>query len=682
MKKTEPPRAKKEMKELTIHGHTRFDPYYWLNERNNPEVIAHLEAENAYKEAVMEPTKELQGKLYNEIVGRIKQDDSTVPFFDNGYFYYVRYEEGQEYPLFCRKKGDLGTEEEIMLNVNEMAQGFDFYHVAGLSVSKNNKYVAYGVDTLGRRLYTLHVKNLETGATINYSISNTSPGYAWANDNETIFFTLKDEITLRPYVVIKGNINNDPADANEVFTEEDETFMTGVYKTKSDRYIMIVSNSTLSAEYRFTDADKPATFQVIQPREQELEYSISHFGNKFYIVTNLGAKNFRLMETPVDKTTKESWREVIPHREDVLLEEIELFNDFLVVNERKNGLSNLRIIEWATGTDHYLNFGEEVYVANVSVNPQFDSKTLRYTYSSLSTPSSVLDYDMVSREKKLMKQQEVVGNFLPADYEAQRLYAPSRDGKKIPISLVYKKGFKADGSFPLLLYGYGSYGHTIDPYFNPVRLSLLDRGFVFAIAHIRGGQVYGREWYDDGKMLNKKNTFYDFIDCTKYLIEKKYTSKQHLYALGGSAGGLLMGAVVNLEPELFHGVIAAVPFVDIVTTMLDENIPLTTGEYDEWGNPNVKKYYEYIHSYSPYDNVTEQEYPHLLVTTGLHDSQVQYWEPAKWVAKLRDKKQGDNLLLLHTNMGTGHGGASGRFEKYWETALEYAFLLMLEEIKE
>lgn len=682
-KMPEPPIAEKKPKELTIHNDTRVDNYYWLNKRENPDVVAYLEAENEYTKALMEDTEEFQQKLYDEIVGRIKQDDESVPYKDNGYYYYTRFEEGKEYPIYCRKKESLEAEEEIMLNVNEMAEGHEYYQVVGLNVSPDNKLLAFGVDTVSRRLYTLNIKNLETGEIFEYTVPNTSGGSAWANNNQTLFYTQKEEGTLRSFKIFRRDITQ-PAETDvEIFYESDETFGCAVYRTKSEKYIMIASYSTLSNEYRFVSSDNPlAEFKVVQPRENELEYSVSHFKDKFYIVTNLNARNFRLMETPVNKTEKEYWKEVIPHRSDVLLEDIEIFEKFLVVNERKDGLSNLRIINFEDKTEHYLDFGEEVYVANISINPDFDSKVLRYGYSSLTTPYSTLDYDMESKEKTLLKEQEVIGDFNKEYYEAKRLYATARDGVKVPISLVYKKGVKKDDKNPLLLYGYGSYGHTIDPYFSSVRLSLLDRGFVFAIAHVRGSQVYGREWYDNGKMLKKKNTFTDFVDCASQLIDENYTTPEHLYAMGGSAGGLLMGAVVNMAPEKFNGVIAAVPFVDVVTTMLDESIPLTTSEYDEWGNPNEKEYYDYILSYSPYDNVEAKEYPNLLVTTGLHDSQVQYWEPAKWVAKLRDMKTDNNMLLLHTNMEAGHGGASGRFKRYKETALEYAFLFKLEGITE
>lgn len=678
-----PPVAKKIAKELTIHGDTRIDNYYWLNNREDTAVIAYLEAENAYREEIMKETEQFQEQLYDEIVGRIKQTDMSVPYRLNGYYYYTRYEEGQEYPVYCRKQGTLEAEEEIMLNVNEMAEGFAYYAVGGISVSPDNQLIAYGVDTLSRRMYDIHFKNLETGEIYSDVLPVTSGGVAWANDNKTVFYTIKDEQTLRPYKVMKHRLGNKVASDVKVYQEDDETFVCGAWKTKSREYIMIGSFATLSNEYRFLDANKPdGDFKLVQPRIRELEYSVSQYGDKFYIVTNLDAKNFRLMEAPVSAPGKENWKEVIPHREDVYLDGIEIFNNFLVVSERKDGLINLRIMPWDGSEEHYLDFGEEAYLAYISTNPEFETDILRYGYTSMTTPSSTYDYNMVSREKELLKQQEVLGGkFNKENYETKRLYATATDGTKIPVSIVYRKGMEKNGKNPLLLYGYGSYGYTIDPSFSSVRLSLLDRGFIYAIAHIRGGQIYGRQWYEDGKFFNKKNTFTDFVDVARFMIDENYTSTKHLYAMGGSAGGLLMGAVVNLAPELFNGVIAAVPFVDVVTTMLDESIPLTTGEYDEWGNPNEKDYYEYMLSYSPYDNVETKDYPNMLVTTGLHDSQVQYWEPAKWVAKLRDMKTDDNLLLLYCNMDTGHGGASGRFERYKETAMEYAFLFMLEGIK-
>jgi oligopeptidase B len=676
-KPMKPPVAKKIQKELTIHGHTRIDNYYWLNERENPEVIAYLNEENQYTDTMLGDVKILQENLFEEITGRIKQNDQSVPYRDNGYIYYVRYEEGKEYPIYCRKKDNLSSVEEIMLNVNELAEGYKYFSVVGLSVSPDNKILSFGVDTLSRRIYDILFKNLETGQMYNLKIPNTTGSSAWANDNKNIFYSLKDK-TLRSYKIMRHTLGSEVSSDKEIFYESDETFGTYIYNSKSKKYLIIGSFSTLSSEYRILEADKPYDdFKIFHPREKELEYSIDHFEDNFYIVTNYNAKNFRLMKTPVDKTPKENWTEIIPHRMDVLLEDMEIFKDYLVIKERKNGLTQIRIITWKNGEEHYLNFGEETYVAYLSVNREYDTKFLRYGYSSLTTPHSTYDYNMETKEKILLKQDEVIGDFDPANYKAERLYAQGEDGVSIPISLVYRKGLQRDGNNPLLLYGYGSYGISQDPYFSSVRLSLLDRGFVFALAHIRGGQELGRLWYEDGKLLKKKNTFIDFISCAEHLIKEKLTNKEKLFAMGGSAGGLLIGAVVNMRPDLFRGVVAAVPFVDVITTMLDESIPLTTSEYDEWGNPNVKEYYDYILTYSPYDNIEEKDYPAILAMTGLHDSQVQYWEPAKWIAKLRSMKTDNNLLLLHTNMDAGHSGASGRFQKYKETALEYAFLLYL-----
>lgn len=677
------PVAKKVPHELTIHDHTRIDNYYWLNNREDSAVINYLNEENSYRESVMEKTAQFQADLFEEIVGRIEQTDMSVPYFVNGYYYYSRYEEGKEYPIYCRKKESLDSAEIILLDVNIMAEGHPYYQVGGLSVSPDNKLMTFGVDTVSRRIYTLYVKNLETGEILKDKIDITTGSVAWANDNKTFFYTLKDQQTLRSNIVMKHILGDDISKDKLIFKEEDETFVCAAYKTKSRDYIMIGSFATLSNEYRFLDANTPdGDFKMIQPRVKELEYGVDHYGDKFYIMTNWDAKNFRLMETPVSAPSMENWTEVIGHREDVYLDGIEIFNKFLVVSERKDGLVNLRIMPWDGSEEHYLDFGEEAYMAYISTNPEFDTEILRYGYTSMTTPSSTFDYNMVSKEKELLKQQAVLGGMFDKDnYETKRIYATAEDGTKIPVSIVYKKGMKLNGKNPFLLYAYGSYGITMDPTFSSVRLSLLDRGFIFAIAHIRGGQIYGRQWYEDGKFLKKKNTFTDYIDVAKYLIAGKYTNSEHLYGMGGSAGGLLMGAVVNMEPELFKGVIAAVPFVDVVTTMLDESIPLTTGEYDEWGNPNDKVYYDYMLSYSPYDNVAAQDYPNMLVTTGLHDSQVQYWEPAKWVAKLRDMKTDDNLLLMYCNMETGHGGASGRFERYKETAMEYAFIFMLEGIE-
>ncbi len=677
------PIANKIPKTLSIHGDNRIDNYYWLNNREDSAVIDYLNAENAYREAMMAHTKPFQEKLFAEIKGRIKQTDESVPYKDNGYSYYTRFEEGKEYPIYCRKQDTAQAAEQILLNVNELAEGHEYYQLGGFEVSPDNTLLAYGVDTVSRRQYTIYVKNLLTGELLTEAIPTTTSSVAWAADGKSFFYTLNDEQTLRSYKVMHHYLGKATSTDKTVFEEKDATFNTEVFKSKSKRYIFIQSYSTLSSEYRFVDAGSTdAPFTVFQPRERDLEYSIEHFEDKFYIVTNLQAKNFRLMQTPVTATTKANWQEVIAHRSDVLLEGIEVFRDFMVINERKNGLAQLRIIHQADKKEHYLDFGEESYYAYSSINPEFDTKVFRYGYTSLTTPNSTFDYNMESRQKTLLKQQEVVGGYDANEYETKRMYAAAADGVKVPISLVYKKGTKLDGTSPCVLYGYGSYGATMDATFSSVRLSLLDRGFVFAIAHIRGGQEMGRQWYEDGKLLKKKNTFTDFIACGEYLVAQKYAAKDKLMAMGGSAGGLLMGAILNMRPDMWRGVVAQVPFVDVVTTMLDESIPLTTGEYDEWGNPNEKKYYEYMKSYSPYDNVTATAYPSLLVTTGLHDSQVQYWEPAKWVAKLRELKTDNNSLYLYCNMETGHGGASGRFDRYKEVAMEYVFLFDLLGIKE
>lgn len=670
-----PPDAKQIAKELTIHGDTRIDNYYWLNERENPEVIAYLEAENNYTKAILKPTEKFQEDLFNEMKSRIKEDDESVPYKENGYFYYTRYETGKEYPIYCRKKENPEAPEEILLDVNKMADRFEYFHVSGLSISPDNKILAYGVDTVSRRKYTLYFKNIETGELFPETIINTGGSAAWANDNKTVFYEQKDDQTLREYKIFRHELGTGTLNDKEIFYEEDETFNTYVYKSKSEKYIIIGSSSTVSDEYRVLDANNPGgEFMVIQPREKGLEYSVSHFGDYFYIRTNLNAINFKLVKTPINKTGKENWIDVIPHNDDIYLENIEIFKNFLVLEERKDGLNQVRIIKWSDNSEHYLDFGEETYTAYISMNPDFDNDLLRYGYSSLTTPSSTIDYNMVTREKTIKKEQAVLGGFDKTNYESKRIFATASDGKKVAISLVYRKGIKLDGTNPALIYGYGSYGATMDPYFSSTRLSLLDRGFVYAIAHVRGEQYYGRQWYENGKLLNKINTFTDFIACSEYLIEQGYTSNEKLFAMGGSAGGLLMGAIANMRPDLYKGIVAQVPFVDVVTTMLDETIPLTTNEFDEWGNPKDSTYYNYMLSYSPYDQVKAQNYPAMLVTTGLHDSQVQYWEPAKWVAKLRDMKTDNNVLLLYTNMEAGHGGASGRFQALKEYALEDAFI--------
>ena len=650
------PRAKEIPVEMTVHGDTRVDEFYWLRERENPEVIDYLNAENAYREKIMAGTEDLQGRLYDEMVARIKKDDSSVPYELDGYFYYTRYEGDLEYPLYCRKQGSLEAEEEIMLNVNELAEGHEYFQVVGLSMHPSNQKISFGVDTVSRRIYTIYTKDLVSGAIDVVTEKECTGGSTWSADGNYLFYTVKDLETLRSDKIKRWDAH---AGKHEIiFEEKDETFSTFVYKTRSKAYIIIGSGSTMSDEYRFIPANDPlAEFQMIQSRERGLEYGVSHFGEHFYIRTNADeATNFKLVKAPVTNPSKAQWKDVIAHREDVYLESMELFSDYLVLEERSDGLTHLRIQSW-DGEAYYLPFEEEVYMVYLGNNPSFDQGHLRYGYTSLTTPGSVIDYDFKTGEKTVQKQQEVIGGYDASAYETKRLWATANDGTKVPVSIVYKKSMlRENGPNPTLLYGYGSYGITIDPSFSSVRLSLLDRGFVYAIAHIRGSQYMGRPWYENGKMFEKKNTFSDFISCAEVLIEKGYAIPETLMAMGGSAGGLLMGAVVNDRPDLFRGVIAAVPFVDVVTTMLDESIPLTTGEFDEWGNPKNEDSYHYMKSYSPYDNVKAQDYPAMLITTGLHDSQVQYWEPAKWMARLRKTRTNpEQPLLMYCNMDTGHG---------------------------
>ena len=694
MQKSTIPKATKKPYEMTEHGNTRIDNYYWMRltddqksakkyDNQTTEVVEYIEDENSYLESNLSHTKNFQNDLFEEIVGRIEKDDESVPYFDNGYFYYSRYESGKEYAIHCRKKGSLDGQEEILLDENILADGFDYFAIGGRRVSPDNKWLAYGVDTLSRRIYEIHFKNLETGEVLETTIPNSSYGIAWANDNKTVFYTSKNEITLLGEKIWRHKMGSKSSNDKLIYFEKDDTFYTGVYRSKSGKFIIIYHQSTLVSDYQILNADSPdGSFKKFTKRGTEHEYSIDHYNDKFYIITNWKAKNNRLMETPDKRTSMSNWKEVIPHRDDVHLLGMEIFKNHLVLNERKNGLRGLRVIHQKSGKDEYLDFGEETYTASISVNEEFDTNILRYSYTSMVTPRSTYDYNMDSGTFDLMKEQKVVGGYDKSLYHSERIYAIGRDGNKVPISMVYKKDMKKDAQQNLLLYAYGSYGSTRDPSFSSTRLSLLDRGFIYAIAHVRGGQIYGRQSYDDGKMLNKKNTFYDFIDAAKYLVEKKYTDSQHLFAEGGSAGGLLIGAVVNMEPELWKGAIAAVPFVDVITTMLDASIPLTSGEWDEWGNPKEKKYYDYMLSYSPYDQITDRNYPNLLVTSGFFDSQVQYWEPLKYVAKLRDNWQGENKLYLHMNMDAGHGGKSGRFRRYREVALEYAFMFDLAGVKE
>ena len=669
-----------------LHGDTVIDNYYWMIDyfKKGPDsnkVVEYLKAENAFLDTMMSGTKKLQADLFTEMKARIKEKDESVPYFKNGYYYYSRTEDGKQYYKYCRKKGNLEAKEEILLDVDAMAEGKPYFSVSGMEISEDNKLMAYGVDEVSRRQYNIHIKNLETGEVYKDAVKGTGGDPCWANDNKTLFYTFNNPETLLSEKIKRHTLGTDTAADETVYEEKDKSNYIGVYKTKNNKYIFIVSQATLSSETKWIDAAKPMdVFKSFEPRMKEVLYDVTPLENKFLIRTNWNAKNFRMMECPLDKTDSSHWKEVIPNRSDVLLQGIEEFKDYLVLNERKDGLVKLRIQNISSGQEHYIDFGEPAYSANTGVNPEYNSNKLRYNYTSLATPLSVYDYDMTTKDKKLMKQQEVLGGYNPQDYITERLYAAAKDGTKIPVSLVYKKGLKKDGTAPILLYAYGSYGASMDASFNSSRLSLLNRGFAFAIAHIRGGQEMGRQWYEDGKLTKKKNTFTDFIDCGEFLVKEKYTSKSHLYAQGGSAGGLLMGAVTNMAPDLWNGVIAQVPFVDVINTMLDESIPLTTNEFDEWGNPKNKEAYDYMKSYSPYENVEKKNYPNLLVTTGLHDSQVQYFEPAKWVAKLRVMRTDKNLLLLHTNMDFGHGGASGRFDYLKDIALNYAFLLALEGI--
>lgn len=674
------PKAKKIEKILEIHGDRRVDPYFWLNDRENPEVIAHLKAENEYCDAQMADTQELQEFLFNEMKARYKEDDESLPYFFNQYWYIVKYHKGQEYPVFYRKFQSLENEEELLLDVNLLAEGHEYYDIGSMAMAMNNRIGTFSEDLKGNRIYTIYIKDFDSGKILNERIENTTGKTVWANDNQHFFYIRKDD-TLRAFQIYRHKIGTPPAEDVLVFHEEDDTYDVTVYKSKSLEYIFIASSCTDSDEHRFIPAENVfAEWTIIQEREDDLEYAVEHYLNDLYIVTNEGgATNFKIVKAPLKNPGKENWETVIPHREETLLEGFEIFRNFLVLEERTGGLLQLNIRRWDSDESFYLPFADPTYTTYIGLNLEFDTPWLRYGYTSLTQPSSTYEYNMETGESVLLKQQEVLGgNFNSENYISERIWANARDGKRVPISLVYHKDTPKSPETPLLIYGYGSYGHTVDASFSNVRLSLLDRGFIYAIAHIRGGEYLGRNWYEEGRLLQKKNTFYDFIDATKHLVEENYTSPKHVYAMGGSAGGLLVGAVMNEEPQLYNGIIAQVPFVDVVTTMLDETLPLTTGEYDEWGNPNEAEFYKYMKSYSPYDQVTENNYPNLLATTGINDSQVPYWEPAKWVAKLRDCNTSENIILLKTDLSAGHGGASGRFESLKEDALEYAFLLKLE----
>ena len=677
----EAPSAKKIKKELVAHNDVRVDNYFWLNNKNDENVINYLNTENKYTKQVLKKTEDLQKELFGEMKSRIKKDDMSVPYFFNEYWYIKRFEKGKDYPIYTRKYKSLENEEEILIDVNKLAKKYKYYNIGGLSISPNNKILAFSFDTLSRRLYSIKFLNLESRKYYKETIQNTTGSITWANDNKTVFYSKKEDITLRVNKIFRHEINSESKKDILVYEEKDDEFSTGISKTKSQDYLIIYSRSTLSSEIRYLNSNKPKEkFKLFLKREDNHEYSISHFSDNFYIMTNSkNSKNFRIMKCSINNTSFSNWEEIVPHRDDVLIEDIELFNEYFVIVERHKGLLKIRIKNWNKKNDYYLPMNGETYSASLGTNLDFNTQKLRYNLSSLINPSSVIEFDMKTELKKVLKNQEVIDkSFDPDNYVSERIWAKSHDGIKIPISIVKRKETVVQKDTPLLLYGYGSYGITIDPYFSTTRLSLLDRGFVYAIAHIRGSEYLGRDWYENGKLLNKKNTFLDFIYSAKHLINKQYSSSKNLYAMGGSAGGLLMGAVINMEPELFNGVIASVPFVDVMTTMLDDSIPLTTLEYDEWGNPNEIEYYKYMLSYSPYDNVNKLNYPNLMITTGLHDSQVQYWEPAKWIAKLRDYNKSKNHLLLHTNMDTGHGGASGRFNALKEIAMEYAFLIGLQ----
>jgi oligopeptidase B len=681
-----PPRAAQRPHLFEEHGRERVDDYYWLRDdtRTNPEVLAYLAAENAYTKAVLAPTEPLQEKLYSELVGRLKQDDDTVPFRKNGYWYYRRFESGREYDRLYRRKGTLAAPEELLLDLNELAKGHGYFRLGSYDVTPDGRLLAWTQDTVSRRQFTIHVRDLATGERLRDTVANSSGEVVWANDNRTFFYIERDPVTLLGFRVRRHVLGSDPASDPLVWEESDKTYYTGISKSKSGRYIQIGSRSTLASEVRLLDADRPAEpFRLFLPRERGHEYSVEDLGDRFVVRTNWQAKNFQLMLVPAESTgDRSTWRELVEHRDDAFIDDFEAFPGFVAIAERSTGLRRLRIRPLDGSPERYVASDEPASTAWLAYNAEQETGLLRYGFTSLRTPVSTFELDLATGKRTLLKQQAVLGGFDAARYVTDRVFLPGRDGTQIPVSLLYRRGFEPDGRAPLLLEAYGAYGASSDPYFDSDVLSLVDRGFVYAIAHVRGGQEMGRHWYEDGKLLRKKNSFFDFIDVTEGLVARRYAARDRVFAVGGSAGGLLMGAVATMRPELYRGVIAAVPFVDVITTMMDESIPLTSNEFDEWGDPRLPEYYEYMLSYSPYDQVKRQSYPNLLVTTGLWDSQVQYFEPAKWVAKMRAQATGPNWLLLQTNMEAGHGGKSGRFEKLKETALQYAFVLELAGIRE
>jgi len=665
------------------HGE-RVDPYYWLrdDERTNPDVLAYLAAENAYRERSVAAAKPFENALYEEIISRVKQDDSSVPYRVHGYWYHTRFAPGQEHPIFGRRKGSLEAPEDVMLDVNELAVGHDYYRIGAMEISPDSEWLAFCEDTVGRRQYTLRFKNLRTGEILETAIPDVESDLAWANDNRTILYVAKDPETLLGLYVKKHVLGQDPRHDALAFEQTDKSFYTGVSKSKSERFIFIHMESTVSSEWQYAHADDPALeFRTFLPHERDHEYQLEHLSDAFIVRTNWQAKNFRLIQVPIGQEGNRSgWRDVVAHRDDTFIEDFDVFNGFIAVSVRSGGLAKISIAPRAPGTvqggaEFFIASDEAAYATSISVNTELDTELVRYAYSSLTTPTTIYDYNVRTGEKILLKRDPVVGSFDPANYRTEFLFAMARDGTRIPVSLVYRKGLARDGSAPLLQYAYGAYGLSTDPNFSSARLSLIDRGFIYAIAHVRGGQEMGRAWYDNGRKLHKMNSFSDFIDVTRHLVALRYAAKDKVFAMGGSAGGLLMGAIANLSPEDYRGIVAQVPFVDVVTTMLDDSIPLTTNEYDEWGNPNEREDYDYMLSYSPYDNVRAQGYPAMFVTTGLWDSQVQYYEPAKWIAKLRASKTDQNPVFLHIDMEAGHGGKSGRFQRYREIAMEYAFVL-------
>lgn len=677
----QPPVAKIQPKVTIIHGDTLIDNYFWLRDRSNPEVIKYLEQENTYTAKMTRQNRYLQKKLYREMLRRIKETDISVPAQRDDYFYYTRTEKGKQYPIYCRKHGDLNAPEEVLLDQNELARGHKYLHIGVYAVSPNHQLLAYSIDTNGSEEYTLFFKDLQRNQLLPDTIKNTSYDFEWANDNQTVFYTTLDHIK-RPDKLWRHRLGTGTQSDVLIFHEPDEKYNVGIQKTRNNQYLFLTLQSNITSEVHYLNANQPeGTFKIIAPRREGVEYAVDQHGDRFYIITNENAINFRLMQTPVQHPRRANWQELIAHRPDVLLDGIDLFRDHLVVYEREKGLKKVRIMNFADGSTHYIAFPDPVYTFDPTGNLDFNTATLRLRYTSLVTPATIMDYDMNTRVSTVKKQEEVLGGYNSAEFVTERVFATAADGALIPISLVYKKGLVRNGNNPTYLYGYGSYGSTIEPRFSSTRLTLLNRGFVYAIAHIRGGSDMGRPWYEDGKWLKKKNTFNDFIACAEYLIDNKYTSPAKLVISGGSAGGLLIGAVVNARPDLFKVAVAHVPFVDVINTMLDPTIPLTVTEYDEWGNPNLPQYYFYMKSYSPYDNVKPQNYPAMLITAGLNDPRVAYWEPAKWTAKLRAMKTDNNILLLKTDMGKGHFAATGRYDYLKELAFEYAFIFDQLQIK-